>query len=104
MRSWHSHLQIVRPSSGERGGGYLALDRIQSLQFSVPVSLYKEYIYARFCCSASSSEKDAIEITAKDENKGGAGRYVAIPNEWWIAQNVTVKKIAEVNMEPQEMV
>jgi hypothetical protein len=48
--------------------------------------------------------EDAIREAATDENKGGEGRYIAIPNEWWIAQNVTVKKIAEVNMEPQEMV
>jgi hypothetical protein len=48
--------------------------------------------------------EDAIREVATDEKKGGAGRYIAIPNEWWIAQNVTVKKIAEVNMEPQEMV
>jgi hypothetical protein len=48
--------------------------------------------------------EDAIRETATDERKGGAGRYIAVPNEWWIAQNVTVKKIAEVNMDPQEMV
>jgi hypothetical protein len=48
--------------------------------------------------------EDAIRETATSENKGGEGRYIAIPNEWWIAQNVTVKKIAKVNMEPEEMV
>lgn len=46
----------------------------------------------------------AIEAVATSEHKGGAGRYVAIPNEWWVAQNVTVKRIAEVSMERQELV
>jgi hypothetical protein len=50
------------------------------------------------------SAEDAIRKAATDENKGGAGRYIAIPNSWWIAQNVTVKKIAEVNMETQELI
>jgi hypothetical protein len=36
MGSWPSHLQIVCPSSGERGGGYLELDRIRSLQSPFP--------------------------------------------------------------------
>jgi hypothetical protein len=48
--------------------------------------------------------EDAIREVAIDEKKGRAGRYIAIPNEWWTAQNVTVKKIAEVNMEPEEMI
>jgi hypothetical protein len=52
----------------------------------------------------AETAEDAIRTTATDENKGGAGRYIAIPNGWWTAQNVTVKKIAEVNMEPQEMI
>ncbi len=52
----------------------------------------------------ADSPEAAVEIVAKDENRGGEGRYIAIPNEWWVAQNVTVKRIAEVNMERQEMV
>lgn len=52
----------------------------------------------------ADSPEAAIEQVAKDENKGGEGRYIAIPNEHWVAQNVTVKRIAEVNMERQEMV
>jgi hypothetical protein len=52
----------------------------------------------------AETAEEAIRTTARDDIKGGAGRYIAIPNEWWIAQNVTVKKIAEVNMEPQEMI
>jgi len=47
---------------------------------------------------------DAIREAATSEHKGGPGRYIAIPNEWWIAQNVTVKRIAEVEMETQEMI
>jgi hypothetical protein len=47
--------------------------------------------------------EDAIREAATN-NKGGAGRYLAIPNEWWVAQNVTVKKIAEITMEPQKMI
>jgi hypothetical protein len=46
----------------------------------------------------------AIEFTALNEQKGGEGRYIAIPNEWWTAQNVTIKRIAEVNLEKQGMV
>jgi hypothetical protein len=52
----------------------------------------------------SETAEDAIRETAMDYNKGGAGRYIAIPNEWWTAQNVTVKKIAEVYMEPEGMI
>ena len=52
----------------------------------------------------AETPKAAIEEVAKDEHKGGAGRYIAIPNTWWVAQDVTVKRIAEVNMEEQEMV
>jgi hypothetical protein len=47
---------------------------------------------------------DAIREAATSEIKGGPGRYIAIPNEWWVAQNVTVKRIAEVEMETQEMI
>ena len=47
---------------------------------------------------------DAIREAATSEIKGGPGRYIAIPNEWWIAQNVKVKRIAEVEMETQEMI
>lgn len=46
----------------------------------------------------------AIEEVSKDEHKGGEGRYIAIPNEYWVAQNVKVRRIAEVDMERQEMV
>jgi len=53
---------------------------------------------------AANSAEEAIEDVAKDAVKGGEGRYIAIPNEWWVAQDVTVKRIAEVNMERQEMV
>jgi hypothetical protein len=53
--------------------------------------------------SADSPEK-AIEEAAKVEYRGGEGRYVAIPAEWWIAQNVTVKRIAEVDMEREELI
>lgn len=52
----------------------------------------------------AETPEEAIEEVSKDEHKGGAGRYIAIPNEYWVAQNVTVKRIAEVNMERQEMV
>jgi hypothetical protein len=52
----------------------------------------------------ADSPEAAIEVVAKDEHRGGEGRYVAIPNEWWKAQDVTVKRIAEVSMEPQELV
>jgi hypothetical protein len=46
----------------------------------------------------------AIESVAVDEHKGGEGRYIAIPNEWWVAQNVAVKRIAEVTLDREEMV
>jgi hypothetical protein len=52
----------------------------------------------------ADSAEDAIDITAKTEYKGGEGRYVAIPNEWWVGQNVTVKRIAEVSMEREELI
>jgi hypothetical protein len=52
----------------------------------------------------AETAEDAIREAATSEDRGGAGRYIAIPNEWWTAQNVTVKKVAEVNMEPQEMI
>ena len=52
----------------------------------------------------AESPKAAIEEVAKDGIKGGEGRYLAIPNEYWVAQNVTVKRIAEVNMERQDMI
>lgn len=52
----------------------------------------------------AESAEAAIEEVAKDENKGGEGRYIAIPNEYWVAQNVKIKRIAEVTMERQDMV
>jgi hypothetical protein len=52
----------------------------------------------------ANSPEDAIDEVAKLELVGGEGRYVAIPNEWWVAQNVTVKRIAEVGMEREELV
>ena len=52
----------------------------------------------------AESEEAAIEQVAKDGSKGGEGRYIAIPNEYWVAYNVTVKRIAEVDMEQLKMV
>jgi hypothetical protein len=54
----------------------------------------------------AESAEEAIEVVAKegDRRKGGGGRYVAIPNEWWIAQDVVVERIAEVHMTPVELV
>ena len=63
-----------------------------------------DYLYTTFVDVAAESPERAIEYVSKDEYKGGAGRYIAIPNEYWVAQNVKVKRIAEVMMERQEMV
>lgn len=52
----------------------------------------------------AESPEQAIDEIAKDEQRGGEGRYVAIPAEWWVAQNVTVKRIAEVTMEREELI
>jgi hypothetical protein len=48
----------------------------------------------------ADTPEGAIEMIAKDEGGGGEGRYVAIPNEWWTAQEVTIRRIASVNMKP----
>lgn len=70
----------------------------------IPDNEWADCFVTTYVDVTAESAKDAIEQIAKDEHKGGEGRYIAIPNEWWIAQDVTVKKIAEVNMEEQEMV
>lgn len=53
---------------------------------------------------SADSPENAIDEVARTETRGGEGRYVAIPSEWWIAQNVTVKRIAEVSMEREELI
>lgn len=59
---------------------------------------------ALFVDISAPSPESAIDQAAKDEYKGGEGRYVAIPADLWVAQKVTVKKIAEVNMEREELI
>ena len=45
---------------------------------------------------------DAIEIAVKTSNR--EGRYVAVPASYWVAQDVTVAVIAEVDMSQRELI
>ena len=67
---------------------------------------WADYWEAVYVDVTAETPEEAISITAKDNSKakGGEGRYIAIPNEYWVAQNVNVKRIAEVTMERQEMI
>jgi len=48
----------------------------------------------------AETPQDAVEQTALDR---GAGRYVALPIEYWVGYNAEVKKIAEVSLEQEDL-
>jgi hypothetical protein len=70
----------------------------------IPEGQWADCYEVTYVDQTAKSAEEAIEEVAKDGVKGGEGRYIAIPNEYWVAQNVVVKRIAEVNMEQVDLV
>lgn len=70
----------------------------------IPEGTWADCFDALYVDVTAETPEEAIQEVATDGAKGGEGRYIAIPNEHWVAQNVKVKRIAEVEMERQDMV